>query len=150
MASDIQNQNNSGEDAERDALETRFPQINDARLRPGELPPVPQAQFSPPDTHAARGEKPKASTLRFGRAGSVESGELRSMGAGYMIGISLVTSIVVGTGLGWLLDRFLIRSATPWGLIFGFLLGTVSGFVQVIQIANRLNRDESGPTSGSK
>ncbi|MBC8103758.1 MAG: AtpZ/AtpI family protein [Cytophagales bacterium] len=62
------------------------------------------------------------------------------MGVASTIGFSLVGSIIVGTGLGLLADRYLLRSTTPWGLIFGFFAGVISGFVSLIRVTNRLNK----------
>jgi F0F1-type ATP synthase assembly protein I len=63
------------------------------------------------------------------------------MGIASTIGFSLVGSIVAGTVLGLLADRYLLHSTTtPWGLIIGFLAGVLSGFISLIRVTNRLNR----------
>ena len=126
----------TGDDAED--LRARFPDPEtDARLRTprGEaLPDVPEARYErpkpPPDPASQRG-----SGL------SPLSPDLRGMGEASTIGIMLVASIAIGAGLGWLVDTFVLRSAgTPWGLIVGFLLGVASGFVNLVRVANRLNK----------
>ena len=147
MAQQYNQTSNKGEPDEQEPevdLRERFPDVEqDARLQTStsDLPPPPAFEAKPPRTRAATGERASDETLKFGRAGNIKSGDLRGMGAGYMIGVSLVTSILVGAGLGWLADKFLIRSATPWGLIIGFFVGVVSGFVTMIQTAQKLNKD---------
>lgn len=69
------------------------------------------------------------------------------MGTGWNIATALVSSIIAGTLLGMALDRWLIRSQTPWGMIAGFLLGNISGFANVFAIARRL---DSGSDRKSK
>jgi F0F1-type ATP synthase assembly protein I len=141
---------------EEEDLLAHFPDPEtDERLRtPGasELPPVPEITFTRPDTQTARGTKPKprprrpapgTGGLQSADAGSTEdeAGEYRNMGIASTIGFSLVGSILAGTLLGWLADRFLLHSTTtPWGLIVGFMAGVLSGFVSLIRVTNRLNK----------
>ncbi|MDX1931512.1 MAG: AtpZ/AtpI family protein [Capsulimonadales bacterium] len=114
----------------------RFPDIEtDERLKVSrvDLPDAPKIEIRRPVSEAA-GNRPD-------RPGAIA--DLRGAGVGYMIGITLVSSIVIGTGLGWAADRFLLRSTgTPWGLILGFFAGTITGFVQMIAVVNRLNAEE--------
>lgn len=124
------------------------------RLRASDLPPVPEVTFTRPDTQTARGTRPKpkprrsltgtgTSGLQSAGAGSGEdeAGEYRNMGIATTIGFSLVGSIVAGTVLGWLVDRYLLHSTgTPWGLILGLLAGVLSGFISLFRVANRLNK----------
>nr|CAA9260131.1 hypothetical protein AVDCRST_MAG63-2483 [uncultured Armatimonadetes bacterium] len=129
------------ETKEQDDLLARFPDPEaDERLRVPRgdaLPGVPDVRFERP-----RPRKPDAEgegRLRLRPLGS----ELRGMGAASTVGITLVASIAIGAGLGWLVDNFLLRDpATPWGLIVGFLLGTASGFVNLVRVSNHLNRDD--------
>ena len=132
----------SGKDApsdEEEDLRTRFPDPDsDERLRVprGEaLPEVPEAQFTRPSL-------PQADTGKGSAGLSPLKADMRGMGEASTIGITLAASIAVGTGLGWLVDRYLLKSSgTPWGLIVGFLLGTTSGFVNLVRVAGRLNKD---------
>jgi F0F1-type ATP synthase assembly protein I len=144
---------NIEEDAED--LQARFPDPEtDERLRTSsavDLPPVPQVTFTRPETQTARGYKPRPK--RAGVAGGDsqasdttdsgddEAGQYRNMGIASTIGFSLVGSIIAGTVLGLLADRYLLHStATPWGLIIGFLAGVLSGFISLIRVTNRLNK----------
>jgi len=53
----------------------------------------------------------------------------QGMGLGFRIGIEFVVAIVVATGLGWAIDRWL--GTRPWGMIVMFFLGVGAGMVNV-------------------
>ena len=56
------------------------------------------------------------------------------MAVGLRLSSELVAGVVVGTILGWGLDRLL--STSPWGLIvFMLLLGFVAGVINVMRSA---------------
>jgi F0F1-type ATP synthase assembly protein I len=133
---------------EDDLLRARFPDPeNDERLRV----PTGSALPSPPQMEISRPAPPEESNQETNRVGlgalrgaEFGEGDLRSLGEASTIGWTLALSVVIGAGLGYLVDRFVLHSgATPWGLIVGFLLGTASGFVNLVRVTNRLNaRDE--------
>ena len=50
-------------------------------------------------------------------------------GLGMRIGIELVVSVIVATGLGWAFDKWL--GTRPWGMIVLFFLGVAAGMVNV-------------------
>jgi ATP synthase protein I len=52
---------------------------------------------------------------------------------GFRLSSELVAGVVVGAGLGWLVDRWL--GAAPWGLIVFLLLGFAAGVLNVMRSA---------------
>jgi ATP synthase protein I len=52
---------------------------------------------------------------------------------GFRLSSELVAGVVVGAGLGWLLDRWL--GTTPWGLMVFLLLGFAAGVLNVMRSA---------------
>jgi ATP synthase protein I len=52
---------------------------------------------------------------------------------GFRLSSELVAGVVVGAGLGWLIDRWLRTS--PWGLIIFLLLGFAAGVLNVMRSA---------------
>jgi len=48
---------------------------------------------------------------------------------GYRVGLELVVAVVVGTGMGWAIDRAL--GTKPFGLIVFFVLGAGAGLLVV-------------------
>jgi ATP synthase protein I len=52
---------------------------------------------------------------------------------GFRLSSELVAGVLVGAGLGWLIDRWL--GTTPWGLILFLLLGFAAGVLNVMRAA---------------
>jgi len=63
----------------------------------------------------------------------------QGLGLGFRIGIELVVAIVVATGLGWAIDRWL--GTRPWGMIVLFFLGVAAGMLSVYRAVTGI----SGP-----
>jgi ATP synthase protein I len=62
--------------------------------------------------------------------------DLSGMGLVLRIGIEMVSAVAVGTGIGWLLDRWL--DTKPWLLILFFLLGSAAGTLNVYRATGRM------------
>ena len=143
------NENAHQTDADADDIRARFANVEQADTGTHiDLPPVPHVSYQRPPTpeerEAAAREKARESGARTFGGGVVgsASGDMKGSGQALTIGTGLVGSIVAGTFLGWLADKYLLHSgATPWGLIIGFFLGVVSGFINLVRVANRLNKD---------
>ena len=52
---------------------------------------------------------------------------------GFRLSSELVAGVIVGAGLGWLVDRWF--GITPWGLIIFLLLGFAAGVLNVMRSA---------------
>jgi ATP synthase protein I len=52
---------------------------------------------------------------------------------GFRLSSELVAGVLVGAGIGWLLDRWL--GVSPWGLIVFLLLGFAAGVLNVMRSA---------------
>ncbi len=61
---------------------------------------------------------------------------------GFRLSSELVGGVLVGAGLGWLIDRLL--GISPWGFIVFLLLGFVAGVLNVMRSAGVV----PGPTPG--
>ena len=61
-----------------------------------------------------------------------------ALGVGFRIGVELVAAIIVGVGMGWLLDWWL--GTGPWLLVLFFLLGAAAGMLKAIRGAMKLGR----------
>src|SRR5919109_1075563 len=98
------------------------------------------SQDTPPDPLSRLGER-----LNKARAGRVErppsigdrSAVQRGLGLGFRIGIELVVAVVVATGLGWAIDRWL--GTRPWGMIVLFFLGVAAGMLNVYRAVAGIN-----------
>jgi len=60
---------------------------------------------------------------------------LAALGLASGIGFQFAAAVLVGLGLGWLVDRF--AHTTPWFLLIGMALGIAAGAYSVVRIAMR-------------
>jgi len=58
------------------------------------------------------------------------------LGQAVRIGTELLAALIVGGGLGWVLDTY-VTGATPWGLVIGLALGAVAGIRNAYRSAQR-------------
>lgn len=63
------------------------------------------------------------------------------MGQAVRIATDLLASLIVGGGLGWLVDTYLLSSA-PWGVVVGLMLGLAAGIRNAYRAAQRWGADE--------
>jgi F0F1-type ATP synthase assembly protein I len=69
---------------------------------------------------------------------------VRRSGLAYSAGISLFASVVFMLVIGWGAD--LLLGTSPWGIVFGIVLGAIIGFVQFFRITSRIfKQEQSGP-----
>jgi ATP synthase protein I len=52
-----------------------------------------------------------------------------ALGLAFRIGVELVAALIVGLGIGWLLDQWL--GTRPWGMVLFFFLGAAAGILNV-------------------
>ena len=62
------------------------------------------------------------------------------MGQAVRIATDLLASLIVGGGLGWLVDVYLLPSR-PWGVIIGLVLGLVAGSRNAYRASQRWGSD---------
>lgn len=70
---------------------------------------------------------------------------------GFRLSSELVAGVLVGAGLGWLIDRWL--GISPWGFIVFLLLGFVAGVLNVMRSAGVVAGgvpDDGAPTNRKK
>jgi ATP synthase protein I len=59
-----------------------------------------------------------------------------------------VSGVIVGAGLGWLIDRWL--GTSPWGMIILLLLGFVAGVLNVLRSIGKVAQPEARQVSRRK
>jgi ATP synthase protein I len=65
--------------------------------------------------------------------GSRTAADASAFARGFRLSTELVAGVLVGAGIGWLLDRWL--GISPWGLIVFLLLGFAAGVLNVMRAA---------------
>lgn len=91
----------------------------------------------------ARGRADEAAG-RTPRPRGVTSG----LGFALRIGLELVAALLVGGGIGLLLDRWL--GTAPWLMLVFFLLGAAAGFLNVYRLAAGMDQSVGYRRDGSK
>lgn len=71
-----------------------------------------------------------------GRARQVEGVGGSALGMAWRVGLELVSALVVGVAIGYLLDRWL--GTKPWLLILFFVLGSAAGLLNVFRLMSGL------------
>jgi len=62
------------------------------------------------------------------------------MGSAFKLGTELVSAVVVGTIIGFILDSWF--DTKPWLIIIFFFLGAAAGMINVIRTANRMQKED--------
>ena len=60
------------------------------------------------------------------------------MGSAFRLGTELVAAVVVGTIIGFILDNWF--DTKPWFIITFFFLGVIAGILNVIRVANNMQK----------
>ncbi|MFO0775645.1 MAG: AtpZ/AtpI family protein [Nitrospiraceae bacterium] len=58
------------------------------------------------------------------------------LGQALRIGTEVLAALIVGGGLGWALDTYVLQSG-PWGMVGGLVLGVVAGVRNAYRAAER-------------
>ena len=62
------------------------------------------------------------------------------MGSAFKLGTELVAAVAVGTIIGFILDT--LFDTKPWLIIIFFFLGAGAGMLNVIRVANRMQKED--------
>ena len=95
----------------------------------------------PPDDEAALSARLQRLGNRLAQAkrpsengsGPRQTTDASAIARGFRLSTELVAGVLVGAGIGWLLDRWL--GTSPWGLIVFLLLGFAAGVLNVMRAA---------------
>lgn len=76
-------------------------------------------------------------------AGQTRQGDMSGMSRGFRLGSEFVAAIIVGAGVGYLIDMFL--PTRPWGLVVLLLLGFAAGVLNVVRATAEMNAATAVP-----
>jgi ATP synthase protein I len=69
-------------------------------------------------------------------------------GQGYRLLADMIGGVLVGLGLGWLLDRYV--GIAPWGMVGGLLIGLGFSIFSVVRKASQMSKAAQPPHSNSE
>ena len=69
--------------------------------------------------------------------------DVSGMSRGFRLASEFVAAVIVGAGLGWLIDSFL--STRPWATIVLLLLGFAAGVLNVVRATREMNAATAVP-----
>jgi ATP synthase protein I len=70
-------------------------------------------------------------------AEQTRQGDMSGMSRGFRLASEFVAAILVGAGLGWIIDSFL--PTRPWATVVFLLLGFAAGVLNVVRAAKDMN-----------
>jgi ATP synthase protein I len=123
---------------------------DDARERGNhEQPPTDEAALSA----RLKGLNERLGHLRFHRPSEITPGqraasEVSAIARGFRLSTELVAGVLVGAGLGWLIDRWL--GISPWGMIVFLLLGFAAGVLNVMRAAGVVRTNSLEPPDSKR
>jgi ATP synthase protein I len=85
--------------------------------------------------HRLSEAKAKQARGRRNQSGSIERSE--GMAAGFRVAVELTAALVVGGGIGYVLDRWL--GTQPWLMIVFFMIGAAAGFLTIYRTGQELD-----------
>src|ERR1700712_5150547 len=76
-------------------------------------------------------------------SGQTRQGDMSGMSRGFRLASEFVAAILVGAGLGWIIDSFL--PTRPWATVVLLLLGFAAGVLNVVRTTSELNAATAVP-----
>ena len=95
---------------------------------------------------AARIRKAQEARSLAGNSGEPASrqGDMTMLARGLRIAAEFVAAILVGSGIGYLIDQ--IAGTTPWALLVMFMVGFAAGILNVTRVVAELNAQKPAST----
>ncbi|VDS04068.1 Putative F0F1-ATPase subunit (ATPase_gene1) [Devosia equisanguinis] len=81
--------------------------------------------------------------LEDNRASRDASPEMTGLARGLRIGTEFIAAVLVGAGIGYLIDLGL--GTSPWGLLILLLMGFAAGILNVIRVVTEMNAASPAP-----
>ena len=82
--------------------------------------------------------KKKIDHYQVDDSSKVDSSKKRGAGFGFKISTEIVAALVVGVGIGVIVDNYF--NTRPFGLIIFFILGALAGFLNIYRIMRRIEK----------
>tara|TARA_Y100000590_G_scaffold455547_1_gene604420 strand:+ start:3442 stop:3723 length:282 start_codon:yes stop_codon:yes gene_type:complete len=88
--------------------------------------------------HKLENLKKKLSNINHLNSNNHKKKKETGAGFGFKISTEIIAALVVGVGIGLIVDNYL--NTKPFGLIIFFILGALAGFLNVYRVMRRIEK----------
>ena len=82
--------------------------------------------------------KDRIETAKSSNAPNIKKNKESGAGFGFKISTEIIAALVVGVGIGLIVDKYL--GTKPFGLIIFFIFGALAGFLNVYRVMRRIEK----------
>jgi ATP synthase protein I len=82
--------------------------------------------------------KDRIETAKSLNTPSIKKNKENGAGFGFKISTEIIAALVVGVGIGLIVDKYL--GTKPFGLIIFFIFGALAGFLNVYRVMRRIEK----------
>ena len=82
--------------------------------------------------------KDRIETAKSSNTPNTKKNKESGAGFGFKISTEIIASLVVGVGIGLIVDKYL--GTKPFGLIIFFIFGALAGFLNVYRVMRRIEK----------
>jgi len=82
--------------------------------------------------------KDRIETAKTKNTSSLKTKKVSGAGFGFKISTEIIAALVVGVGIGLVVDKYL--GTKPFGLIIFFIFGALAGFLNVYRVMRRIEK----------
>ncbi len=107
--------------------------------------PVPPLSGTPDTSDLAQRIKRAQDARVAANGGNAASrqGDMSGLARGLRIGTEFVAAVLVGTGIGYVIDQ--IAGTSPWAMLIMFMMGFAAGILNVIRVVAEFNAQNAAP-----
>ncbi len=82
--------------------------------------------------------KDRIETAKSSNTANTKKNKESGAGFGFKISTEIIAALVVGVGIGLIVDKYL--GTKPFGLIIFFIFGALAGFLNVYRVMRRIEK----------
>ncbi|MDA0967805.1 MAG: AtpZ/AtpI family protein [Proteobacteria bacterium] len=90
------------------------------------------------DEHKLKELKDRIETAKSSNTPNTKKNKESGAGFGFKISTEIIAALVVGVGIGLIVDKYL--GTKPFGLIIFFIFGALAGFLNVYRVMRRIEK----------
>ena len=92
------------------------------------------------DEDKLRELKDRIETAKSSNTPNTKKNKESGAGFGFKISTEIIAALVVGVGIGLIVDKYL--GTKPFGLIIFFIFGALAGFLNVYRVMRRIEKQQ--------